>query len=333
MKREIKRGANRVQLPDNRREQVGRLMDFVAKTAENEKNESRQKLFLIIITILGIILLFFVFSDWYNSAKKPVTEALEKTAQVHFIDVEQGDCTLIISDDGSTVLIDCGERKYSADVLNYLDNAGVERLDYVIVTHPHSDHMGGMSDIIDSDIEIGTFIMPEIADEYTPTTSVYERMLRSLSEKGCAVKYAETESLTLGSGELEIITVGYFGDNYNNYSPILRFIYGSRAFLFTGDAETDIEEAVLAWGYDVRADVYNAGHHGSSTSSCAEWVRAVNPQCFVISCGAGNSYGHPHRETIELAGDYTDIILRTDLHGDIVFTTDGEELEYYTEKE
>lgn len=333
MKREIKRIENRNKLSDNRREQVDRLVDVIVQTAENEKNLSRRRLFWTIIAILAIISILFVLFERRGAAKEAVSDTLEKSAQVHFIDVGQGDCTLIVSDDGSTVLIDCGEREYSADVLNYLDNLGVTRLDYIIVTHPHSDHMGGMSDIIDSDIEVGTFIMPEIADEYTPTTSVYEYMLRSLTRKSCVVKYTEPESLILGGGELEIITVGYFGDNYNNYSPIVRFVYKNRAFLFTGDAETDIEEAVLAWGYDVSADVYKAGHHGSSTSSCAEWVRAVNPQCFVISCGVGNSYGHPHREIIELAKDYTDIILRTDLQGDIVFTTDGDNLEYYTENE
>lgn len=270
----------------------------------------------------------------FNSVFRKCPEIVvpEGSAQVHYIDVGQGDCSLIISDDGSAMLIDCGEREYSGRVLGYLDSLGVRRLDYVLVSHPHSDHMGGMADIISSDIDIGTFIMPRVPDEYIPTSTVYEKMLEALEDKGCAVRALKTEDFSLGSGKIELIAPEYSGDNMNNYSAITRFTFGKNSFLFSGDAEQKIEKQILSAGYDVGADVYKAGHHGSSTSSCFDWVAAIDPDYCIIECGAGNSYGHPHEETIELLSLYTDKILRTDINGNIVFITDGESLSYETEK-
>lgn len=317
--------------------QIEKGLKSAVKAANSGSKSSNRFMTFFIIAVLIIAALLFLYDNGFFSKKdEPVDIGViddTKTAWVHYIDVGQGDCSLIVSDDGSAMLIDCGERVNSADVLSYLDNVGVKRLDYIIATHPHSDHIGGMSDIIDSDIEIGTFLMPMVADEFTPTTSTHERMIRSLSKSKCGVKILETDSFSLGGGTVEIITTGYSGDNYNNYSPIVRFGFGDRKFLFTGDAENTIEYEVLNAGYDISADVYKAGHHGSSTSSCPKFMAAIYPSCIVISCGAGNSYGHPHRETIALAKDYTDIILRTDVNGDIVFCTDGENLEYYTENE
>lgn len=282
---------------------------------------------LLFLDSRGIVTLPRFQSD-NVSAKTPP----EGSAQVHYIDVGQGDCSLIISDDGSTILIDCGEREYSGRVLRYLDGLGIDRLDYVLVTHPHSDHMGGMSDIISSDLDIGTFIMPLIPDEYIPTTSVYENMLEALEEKGCSVRSLSSETLSLGSGSLELIAPDYSGENLNNYSAIVRFVFGDRKFLFSGDAEKEIENQILLSGYQISADVYKVGHHGSSTSSGSFWVAAVSPDYCVIECGAGNSYGHPDGDTLRTLRMYTDEILRTDINGTVVFTTDGDTINYTAEK-
>ena len=301
-------------------------------SSKSASKKSKRKSTLIIILIIIVAVALYLYDKGIIFPQKSAFVP-DGSAYVHFIDVGQGDCSLLIADDGSTMLIDCGEAEYSADVLSYLDSLGITRLDYVMATHPHSDHMGGMADIISSDIEIGIFIMPRVADEYIPTTRVYERLLDAIAENGYSIHAARTETLDFGSGKLEIITSDYSGDNMNNYSPVLRFVFGDTAFLFSGDAESTVEKSILSEGYDLHADVYKAAHHGSSTSSCAEWLSAIDPDYCVIECGAGNSYGHPHGETVALFRQYTDVILRTDLDGDIVFSTDGSEIEYSCEKQ
>lgn len=281
----------------------------------------------IIAVILAVAVLLFLYDEGFFT-KSGKTVIPDGSAQVHFIDVGQGDCELIIADDGSTLLIDCGEAEYSASVLRYLDSLGITRLDYLFATHPHSDHMGGMADIVSSDFEIGTIIMPRVEDEYIPITSVYERLLDAIADKGYTIHAARTENIPLGSGELQFIKADYSGSNLNNYSAVVRFVFGESSFIFSGDAESEIEKQILSDGYDLKADVYKAGHHGSSTSSCAEWVAAIDPDYCVIECGAGNIYGHPHQETLELLYGYTDVILRTDVNGTVVFTTDGKEISY-----
>lgn len=292
-----------------------------------------KKLYTVITAIILVIAALLLLYDKGYFQNKPAPAIPEGSAQVHFIDVGQGDCELLISDDGSTMLIDCGEAEYSADVLRYLDGLGIDKLDYLLISHPHSDHMGGMADIVSSDIAIGTIIMPRVADDYIPTTNVYERFLDAVVDKGYSIHAAKTESVAFGSGELQFITIDYSGGNMNNYSVIVKFTFGENSFLFSGDAEAEIEKEIVAAGYDISADVYKAGHHGSSTSSSAEWLAAVKPQYCVIECGAGNIYGHPHEEALKRIGYYADVILRTDLNGTVVFTSDGRELKYETSRQ
>lgn len=268
-----------------------------------------------------------------SHSSAPEIAVPEGGAQVHFIDVGQGDCSLIISDDGSAMLIDCGEAEYSSDVLSYLRELGIKRLDYVLATHPHSDHMGGMADIISSDIEIGEFIMPLLPEDVIPTSRVYEKMLLALSDKDCKVSLAEDKTVDFGSGQLIFMTSDYFGSNLNNYSVTVKFCFKDTAFLFSGDAEEEIEKQLVLSGLDLSSDVYKVGHHGSNTSSSMLWLADVNPDYCVIECGSGNSYGHPDAEAVGRMRLFTDIILRTDINGSIVFVTDGENINYETSEE
>lgn len=261
-----------------------------------------------------------------------ITERLEDDLYVHFIDVGQGDCVYITAG-GQNMLIDCGETSESDKVISYLNKQGVSRLDYIIATHPHSDHMGGMGDII-LNYDIGEVIMPYLDDEDIPTTRYFESFLDACSEKDLYITDSQVgRTIALGEASAEIIApVGSGYNNVNNYSMGVILRHGNNDFLFTGDAEALAEEEMLQSGRLEHVRVYKAGHHGSSTSSTEEFMRIVSPDYAVIMCGAGNSYGHPHDEIVDRLSEYTKQIFRTDLDGSIVFESDGLNLQVRTER-
>lgn len=232
------------------------------------------------------------------------------------------------------MLIDCGESEAADDVIRFLDEKNVEKLDYVVATHPHSDHMGGMYKIVDQ-FEIGEMIVPHLDDSDIPTTRYYEKFLDSCDARGLSLTEAKLgRTIELGDAEAEIIAPcrpGY--DNTNNYSVGLFLTHGENTFIFTGDAESLAEKEMVKSGSLRHADVYKAGHHGSDTSSCEEFMAEITPDYAVISCGEGNSYGHPQKQTLKEISRYTDKIYRTDLNGTVTFVSDGRELTVSTEKE
>lgn len=273
---------------------------------------------------------FFMESEVDISGDSEVTaevsdsETVEPTsdgsyATVHFINVGQGDCELIIADDGTTMLIDGGESEYGDTVVAYLNDLGITRLDYVVGTHPHSDHIGGLRKVIASDIEIGEVIMPEIPDEYVPTTNSYEKFLDAIDNKGCPLYAAESGTLQFGNGTLTIIVPDYDSDNLNNYSIVIRFDCAGSSFLFTGDIEKTIETQLVESGVDLDVDVLKVPHHGSSTSSSYNFLDAVTPEYCVIECG-DNSYNHPNSDVVDRLELYTENIYRTDVDGTVVFS-------------
>ncbi|MCD7784046.1 MAG: MBL fold metallo-hydrolase [Oscillospiraceae bacterium] len=243
----------------------------------------------------------------------------ESYATVHFINVGQGDCELIIADDGTTMLIDAGESEYGDTVVAYLSELSITKLDYVVGTHPHSDHIGGLRKVIASDIEIGEVIMPELPDEYVPTTNAYEKLLDAIDEKGCPLYAAESTTIDFGSGTLTITVPDYDSSNLNNYSLVIRFDCNGSSFLFTGDIEKAIETQLVENGVDVDVDVLKVPHHGSSTSSSYAFLDAVTPEYCVIECG-DNSYNHPNSDVVTRLEQYTENIYRTDVDGTVVFS-------------
>ncbi|MBQ8623410.1 MAG: MBL fold metallo-hydrolase [Oscillospiraceae bacterium] len=300
-----------------------------------KQSDSFTKVLTVITLIIAVILVLHdkgvITIPFLNQDEQEIEFVADGNAKVHFINVGQGDCELIISDDGKTMLIDSGEAEYGATVVNYLKNLGINHLDYVIATHPHSDHIGGLSTVILSDITVGRIIVPRINDEFVPTTRTYEGFLDSVADKGYKLSAAKTETFEFGKGTISIYMTDYDGDNLNNYSVVTRFDFGNSSFLFTGDMEAQTEKTLIMVGHDVNVDVLKVGHHGSNTSSCEEFLNVVTPDYCVIECG-DNSYNHPHSDTVKRLKGYTDIILRTDINGDVVFTTDGNVIEYITEK-
>lgn len=304
------------------------------RSTHKRKNRISLPAALVLIAALFIIYVgvdhFFVEEPEVEKPDEPVTTAASSSeepepddeqsyATVHFINVGQGDSELIIADDGTTMLIDAGEAEYGDTVVAYLSELGITKLDYVVGTHPHSDHIGGLRKVIASDIEIGEVIMPELPDEYVPTTNAYEKLLDAIDEKGCPLYAAESTTLEFGSGTLTITVPDYDSSNLNNYSVVIRFDCDGSSFLFTGDIEKAIETQLVENGVNVDVDVLKVAHHGSSTSSSYTFLDAVTPEYCVIECG-DNSYNHPNSDVVTRLELYTENIYRTDVDGTVVFT-------------
>lgn len=250
--------------------------------------------------------------------------AASKTAsgsdlKVHFIDVGQGDSTLI-EKDGHYMLIDAGERDQGPAVVSFLKEQGVKTLDYVIGTHPHSDHIGGLEAVIRA-FDIEKIIMPEKAH----TTKMYEHLLDAVEEKNLKITLPKPgTSYDLGSASFQILAPNRdYGDELNNWSVGIRVDYGNNSFVLCGDAEKEAEKDMIASGLSLKADVLKVSHHGSSTSSSQAFIDLVGPEYAVISCGKNNDYGHPHKETLELLKKKNIKVLRTDQLGTIVAVSDG----------
>lgn len=293
---------------------------------------------IAVILILAVIVLTIAENKGYNpigwikGKLGSLSSEVNDDLSVHFIDVGQGDC-IYISAGEENMLIDCGEADQSGVVTSYLNKLGVEKIDHVIATHPHSDHMGGMSEIIKS-YDIGEFIMPHLPDSDIPTTRYFERFLDACEAADLSVTEAEVGRI-IGIGEAKAEIIAPNSEKYNNknnYSVSLILTHGDNSFLFSGDAEKESEEEMLSSGRLHHVTVYKAGHHGSSTSSSKDFIEAISPDYAVIMCGAGNSYGHPHHETLETLAEYVKQVYRTDLCGNIVFESDGTVLTIRTER-
>ena len=241
---------------------------------------------------------------------------------VSFIDVGQGDCTLITCKD-TAILIDCGEYAEYETVRNYLLNKRIFDIDLIIATHPHTDHIGGMSKILYS-FKIGDVIMPKIPDEIIPTTASYEKFMLAVSKRAKNVIAAEVGK-TYSYGDLKIQILGPVKDydDLNNISVVAKITYGKTSVMMTGDTQKQAEWDMLKNDYDYSADLLKVGHHGSKNSSSYEWLEAVKPEYAVISCGKNNDYGHPNKQTIKRLDKYGVKYFRTDLLGNIVFVSDG----------
>ncbi len=288
---------------------------------------------LIMITLLCCTALCgctgFPFWDYTHLTTEPISED-DTGLTVHFIDVGQGDCTLIESK-GHFVLIDAGEYSERQKVISYLSKEGVEKLDFIISTHPHSDHCGGLSEVI-RHFTPPVLISPN-ADSDSPS---WEYVLDAADERGVEYETPEVyDTYTVGAATITVLSPASDAvySNLNNYSIVTMVEYGNSSFLLTGDAEALVEKELMRSGYDLSADVLKCGHHGSSSSTCEQFLQAVNPAAAVISCGKGNDYGHPHKEVKDILNEYNIPVYRTDLEGNITATTDGEKIYISTGEE
>lgn len=251
--------------------------------------------------------------------------------QVHFIDVGQGDAIFIQKED-KNMLIDAGDNKYGQRVVDYLKKNGVSRLDYIIGTHPHADHIGGFDTVIQN-FEVGKVIMPKVGNN----TQTFEDVLLAIKDKGLKITSPKVgDRYDLGEAQWMVVAPSKEEyDNLNNYSVVIKLEYEENAFLFTGDAETQSEREILDVHKNIislEADVLKVGHHGSSTSTTDGFLKAVNPKVAVIQLGEDNSYGHPHREIKDKLKKNNIKVYRNDINGTIVAISDGKDIEFKVER-
>ncbi|MGG7142579.1 ComEC/Rec2 family competence protein [Clostridium nigeriense] len=271
-----------------------------------------KNILIVTLTLLSI----FLLKSLINSNATSITP---NEMRVHFIDVGQGD-SILIQVNYKNILIDSGPKDGKDKVIQYLNSLDITQFDYVIATHPHEDHIGNMAYIINN-YNVLNFYSPKIDNN----TSSFENMAEALSRKNLKIKIlkANSSAINLGQNTLfEIFSPNLDSyDNLNNYSPIIKVSYGNTSFLFTGDAEEEVEQEVLANNLNLKSDVLKVGHHGSSTSTSETFLDSVNPKISVISVGKNNSYGHPTENTLNKLKKTN--IYRTDINGNIIITSDG----------
>lgn len=242
--------------------------------------------------------------------------------RVHFIDAGQADATLI-EQDGEFALIDAGLAEDADELIVYLDAAGVDELSYLVMTHPHADHMGGMDEVLQA-FRVEALLLPTLPEETAEERWSLRALLTDAEAMDVPCEHMDAgDEYPLGSGTLEVLQGSVVDENLNDLSPILRFDAPGLSCLFTGDGESAVENAALAAGLDLRADLFKAGHHGSYTSNSRAFLSAVRPRFVVVSCGKDNDYGHPHEAAL-LAFDAVGAqVYRTDERGNIVAYVDG----------
>ncbi len=240
------------------------------------------------------------------------------------LDVGQGECVFIYDEKGISILYDTGEQGNGEKILAYMKNFGVDELDYLILSHPHSDHIGSVREIIESgEIRIANVIIPEIESYDTYSESNDNSTIKS-SVAGVN-KAKAGDSFSKGDTTLDILAPTHQRENLNNMSLVVRITYGETTFLLMGDAESEEEYDLLCTctPATLSADVLVVGHHGSETSSTYDFVSSVKPSYAIISCGADNKYGHPHAVTLNTLESLGAKIYRTDVLGNVVIGTDG----------
>ena len=254
--------------------------------------------------------------------------------RVHYIDVGQADSTLIELPNGEDILIDGGEQKDGKFIIDYLKKQGVDDIEYLIATHPHADHIGGLDTVIDA-IPVDMVYMPFVLNE--PDTKEYTDLLAALDRNGLIATAPEAGTYPIWDTQNKLIMeiLAPSKDEYvslNNYSIVFQILYKDTSFLFPGDAEDILEFEIIDSGLNVDIDVLKIGHHGSDTSTSGAFLAATSPRYGIISVGANNTYGHPSEDVLAKLEEEQVEVYRTDIHGTIVVTSDGEKIEIKTEK-
>ncbi len=284
-------------------------------------------LYIVIAAILALVVCLVSYFKGEDVSNPPPADAGQLL--VHFIDVGQGDAIYIEVPEGDNMLIDAGPGSAEDELITYLDGIGVQEIDYVVLTHPDEDHIGGV-DLVFAEYTVSTVILPDCEKD----TKAYDNMINGIeAERGCErIEPQKGQTISMGQGAT-VTVLAPVSDQYtdvNDYSIVLRLDYYETSFLFTGDAEKISEmEMVETWtDGKLDCDVLKVGHHGSGTSTNLAFLKLVTPELAVISCGEDNKYGHPHAEAIARLKGEKIPVYRTDLEGSIRVASDGEKVTY-----
>lgn len=259
-----------------------------------------------------------------EESKKKSNVSVAGQLKVHYLDVGQGDSTLIHTKDAA-MLIDAGDRGYGSGIVDYIKEQDIDKLDYLILTHPHADHIGGAVEVINA-FDIDKIIMPKASH----TSQTFENLLATIKDKGMKIASPNPgDEYELGDAKFTILGPNSSSyDNLNNYSVVNKLTFGHTSFLFTGDAEVVSENEILNSGLDIKTDVLKVGHHGSDTSTSEQFLDVSSPKCAIISVGKDNKYGHPDQVILDRLDNRNITIYRTDESGTIIATSDGENVSF-----
>lgn len=282
------------------------------------------KKFLILLFIIFIALVVKYYGDYSFSSDVEVNGKFIAS----FIDVGQGDSIFLEFPNGKNMLIDAGENYESETVQSFINSKGYFSLDYVVGTHPHTDHIGGLESIIRR-YEIGEIYLPKVVH----TSKTYENLLMTINELGYKVNSAISGMEIINEKGLEVKILSPKNSNYselNNYSVVIKIVFGNTSFLFMGDAETVVEDEILD---EVNADVVKVGHHGSDTSSSEEFVKSVNAKYAVIMSGIDNQYDLPDKAIVDRWKSNGAEVYNTSENGNVIITSDGRNITVEVEHE
>jgi competence protein ComEC len=280
------------------------------------------------IALLFVIILAASLVLQFMPSRQP-EPSTASNLQVTFLDIGQADSTLIQCN-GSSMLIDAGTNNTADKLVNTFKSERIRKFEVVVGTHPHEDHIGGLDAVI-SNFDISKIYLPRVST----TTRTFIDMMQAIQSKGLSVTDPQPgASFNLGSAACTILApiLPVAEDDLNNYSIVIRLLYGSVSFLFAGDAQAESEKKMLAGNFTLKSDVLKVGHHGSNSSTTPDFLKAVSPRYAVIMVGAKNDYGHPHQETLDRLNKAGVTIYRTDLNGNIKFISDGSNLTVKSEK-
>ena len=304
----------------------------MAKHKKIKKNIKRNFFKILIILLAFLIInnqdkIKNLFNQNNNQNQNDYINMNNDLLKVHYLDVGQGDSIFIELPNNETMLIDAAESYQSENIINYLKNLNYQKIDYVIGTHPHTDHIGGLKDIINT-FEIGKIYMPKVVS----TTKTYESLLMAIKDKNLKINTAKSGTSIIDTDALKINILAPNNSTYtelNNYSVVTKITYGTTKFLFMGDAEKLSENEIKE---DVTADVIKIGHHGSNTSSSIDFIKKVNAKYGIISVGLNNKYNLPKEETITNWENSGTKIYLTSTNGTITASSDGTNIKIESEK-